>query len=703
MSPLLLVLTTLALSTSSRADEGMWTFNRFPSDKVAEKYGFKPSTEWLNQVRLSSVRLAEGCSGSFVSPDGLILTNHHCVHPCVEQLSTQERDRVKTGFYAETAEQEQRCPEMEVNQLIEIRDVTEQVGKATRNLDGQAYVDAQRAVISSLERSCATSDDLRCDVVNLYHGGAYNLYVYQRYQDVRLVFAPEFDIAFFGGDPDNFMFPRYNLDSAFVRVWSPDKKGGKTKKGSEKPLKTANWLPWAEAPIKEGALTFVSGHPGRTARLETTAQLEYQRDVDLPERLFLTSEWRGMLREFMERGPDAKRIATTDLFYLENSFKARHGMWQALVDPALFSSKKKAEDEIRAKVNADPALKAELGGAWDEVERAMALMRDHREQLWYIEWGRGFSSDLFSHARTLVRATDEKLLPNEKRLSEYRDANLPAIRQDLASTAPVYEDLEIAKLTLSLLKLREVLGADDPFVRGVLGAKSPAELATELVKGSRLKDPAARMKLYEGGKATLDASDDPMIRLARLTDPEARKVRKIYEEQISPVLDKNGEKISKAWFRFHGDTYPDATFTLRLSYGAVRGYEESGHKVEPFTRVKGLYDRATGSEPFALPQRWLDARSKLSPDTPFNMVTDNDIIGGNSGSPVIDKEGRLVGLVFDGNIQSLGGDFWFDERVNRAVAVTATAILEALDKVYGADRLATELRKSATTGGKGKK
>jgi hypothetical protein len=686
---LLLVLTNLA-----RADEGMWTFNDFPSAEVGKKYGFAPSQAWLDHVRLSSVRIAEGCSGSFVSEDGLVMTNHHCVHPCVEQLSTKEKDFVTQGWYAETAEKEARCPEMEVNVLTDIRDVTSEVTGATKGLEGQAYADAQKAVYAKLEKACAASDDLRCDVVNLYHGGAYDLYVYQRYQDVRLVFAPEFDIAFFGGDPDNFMFPRFDMDSAFVRVYTRDhdKKGGKAE---AKPLRVKHWLHWSTDRLKEGDLTFVSGHPGSTARLQTVAQLAHDRDVDLPERLLWAAEWRGMLREFMKRGAEETRIATSDFFYLENSFKARYGMWHALEDPALMASKDRSEKELRAKVDADPALKGSTGPAWDKVADALRAYDQIRTRLSYLERGYGFRSALFGYALTLVRFADEMNVPNEKRLREYTDANLPAVRQDLASTAPVYPELEIATLSLSLTKLREVLGADDPFVKSVLGPKSPDELAAELVNASKLASPELRMRLLEGGKQAVAASDDPMIRLARAVDPEARKVRKVWEDDIASVIDQNTERIATAYFRVNGrSTYPDATFTLRLSYGTVKGYDELSRHVPPFTTLQGAFDRATGRDPFALPKRWIDAKDKLKLDTPFDMATDNDIVGGNSGSPVVGRNGRIVGLVFDGNIQSLGGDFWFDERVNRTVAVTTEAITEALDKVYAARRLVDELKAS---------
>ncbi|MFL5318160.1 MAG: S46 family peptidase [Myxococcaceae bacterium] len=688
----ILIFAAIVAASAASADEGMWLLNNFPSDKVSAKYQFKPTQEWLDHVRLSSARLAGGCSGSFVSANGLVMTNHHCAHSCIEQLSTKQKDFVASGFFAKTEKDEVKCPEIEINQLTDITDVTDTLNKATAGKEGAEFNTILKAEMSKLEKSCATSDAVRCDVVTLYNGGKYHLYKYRRFQDVRLVFAPEFQIAFFGGDPDNFMFPRYDLDVSFLRVYDQGK-----------PAKMDHFFKWSPNGAKDGELTFVSGHPGKTSRNSTIAELEYQRDIALPTRLFRLEELRGMLTEFQNRGPEQKRFSNATLFYVENSVKALKGRYEALTDKTFFATKVKDEQDLKAKVMANAQSKQQYGAAWDNMSKAVAQLKDIRKPLTFIEQGAGFQSELFTHARHLVRSAEELPKANETRLREYTDGQLPALKQELASTAPIYDEFEIATLTFSLTKLREELKADDPFVKRVFGKESPKDIATRLVKGSKLKDPKVRMALFTGGQKAVDASKDPMIEFAKLVDPDARAVRKKYEDEIESVMKKSSEQIAKARFDAYGTSiYPDATFTLRLSYGAVKGYPENGKQVNPITTIAGLYDRATGRDPFALPKSWIDSKTKVDMNTPMNFCSTNDIIGGNSGSPVFDRARQIVGLIFDGNIQSLGGDYGFDETVNRTVAVHSSALVEALDKVYGAGRIATELKggASATTGSK---
>lgn len=664
----------------ARADEGMWPMNNVPADVIAQKYGFKPDQAWIDKVRLGSARLAQGCSASFVSPHGLVMTNHHCAHACIEQLSQKGQDLVANGFYAPNEASERRCPALEVNQLVSISDVTESMRQALAGKTGAAYSDAKKAQEARLTKACAKSDELRCDVVELYHGGRYNLYQYRRYQDVRLVFAPELAIAFFGGDPDNFNFPRFDLDVAFLRIYE-----------NGKPAQTSDYFPFSANGAQDGELTFVSGNPGHTSREYTLAELFFQRRVRLPRRLYLLAELRGQLAEFGRRGAEQKRISETDLFYVENSFKAYNGREQALLSPRLISEKRAEEKALRKRLAQDK--RPGYAKAFASIEQAMGVYKQIYDAYDMFEQGRGFMGDLFDFARGLVRAADELAKPNESRLREYTDASLPQLRQALLSPAPVYDDLEILKLTFSLTKLREALGFDDPRVRAVLGDKSPARLAAELVRGSKLKSLAVRKQLLEGGKAAVDASKDPMILLARAVDPTARELRKRFDDDVDSVLTRAHEAISTVRFETYGTSiYPDATFTLRLSYGAVRGWTEKGKFVKPFTTIGGAFERNTGEEPFALPKRWIAAKPKLDLDTRLNFVTTNDIIGGNSGSPVINKDAQIVGLIFDGNIHSLGGDYYFDERVNRAVAVHSSAIVEALRKIYSAERIADELR-----------
>jgi len=667
----------------AQADEGMWLLNNFPSEKVEKLYGFKPSQEWLGHVRLSAVRLAQGCSAGFVSARGLVQTNHHCAEHCLEQLSTGAKNLIATGFYAKEEKEEVKCPALEIDRLTEISDVTARVQEALAGKEGPAFEEAKRAVDAAIAKECTGGDAaLRCDVIELYNGGLYNLYKYRRYQDVRLVFAPEQAIAFFGGDPDNFEFPRYDLDVSYLRVYD----GGK-------PLDTsANFFPYAKADAKPGDLTFTVGHPGSTQRLDTVAELQFERDVTLPRSLFRMSELRGELTEFSTKGAEEARIATGKLFGIENSLKARKGRFEALVDPAIFAAKAKAESELRAKVDADPALRAEAGAAWDTIRATLEAWKPKAKRYTFLEGGAGFGSKLFHDALDLVRYPEEIAKPDEKRLPEYTDANFPILRQALLADEPVYPELEKLTLTFSLTKLREALGPDDAFVKKVLGKKSPAGLANELIDGTKLADASQRKRLLEGGRAGIDASTDPMVLLARLVDPDFRAIRKDFEDNTSAPLERAHTEIARARFAIYGTSvYPDATFTLRISYGSVRGYMQEGKEIAPITRILGLFERATGAPPFKLPETWLAARPTLDMDQPLNFVTDNDIIGGNSGSPVINKDGEIVGLIFDGNIQSLGGDFGFDPAVNRAVAVNAGALREALAKVYHADRLLAEL------------
>ncbi|MFP2908688.1 S46 family peptidase [Pyxidicoccus sp. 3LFB2] len=684
----LFVIATLLGAAPALADEGMWTYNNFPSAKVKEKYGFEPTQQWLDKVRLASARLAGGCSASFVSPDGLVMTNHHCARGCIEQLSTAKKDYIANGFYAKTQAEETQCPAMEVNQLESITDVTETLNKATQGMSGKQYADTLKAKMSELEQACSAGDaKVRCDLVTLYQGGKYNLYKYRRFQDVRLVMAPEHAIAFFGGDPDNFEFPRYDLDVTFLRVYQ-DGKPASTKD---------NYFKWSEHGAKEGELTFVSGNPGRTSRGLTIAELETHRDLMLPKTLMYLSEMRGMLTEFQKRGPEQKRISNNMLFGVENGLKASKGRHEALLDKKFFAQKVAAEQELRKKVDANPEMKKKYGAAWDEIAKAQQQFANIRKELAFLEQGQGLSSSTFSIARTLVRAAEELPKENGQRLREFSQAGLPALKAQLLSPAPIYPELEIARLTFGLTKMREELGADHPFVKKVLGKDSPEKLAARVVKGSKLRDVKARQALFDGGKAAVDASKDPMIELARLIDSDARAVRKNYEENIEAVIRKNSELIAKAKFEIYGtNTYPDATFSPRLSYGSVKGYMEDGKKVEPITQMAGTFERHTGEDPFALPKSWLKAQNILDGKTGMNLVSTNDIIGGNSGSPMINKEGEIVGLVFDGNIQSLGGEYGFDESVNRTVSVHSDAIIESLQKIYGATRVLEELRPGST-------
>lgn len=684
-----LLLSTLAVPTA-RADEGMWPLNAVPKEHLRDRYGFTPDDAWLAHVRSGAARLTSGCSGSFVSSNGLILTNHHCAHRCIQQLSSSQRDYIASGFYAATAADEQRCPDFQVEQLADIRDVTPRLAAATaRAADERQHHAAEKAEIARIEKECVGKevDTVRCEVVPLYHGGAFHLYRYRRYSDVRLVFAPEYSVAFFGGNPDDFSFPRYCLDFTFLRAYDH---------GRPVQLAPEQYFRWSPSGPAAGELTFVAGQPGSTARELTVAQLAYLRDVTLPRRLIQIAELRSLVTEFQRRSPEARRVSGDLMFGLDGAYKGNIARFETLTDPRFFAAKVAEETALRQKVASDPALASKYGGAWDAIERAQLARRRLQKLYSYAESDFGVPSRLLHLARMIVRAADERARPDGERLAEYRDANLPNLEPEVVSAFPIDDDLEALLITSSLTRMRADLGLDHPFVHKLLGRESPEELATRLVKGTRLKDPAVRRALWQGGRAAVRASDDPLLRFVRLADEDARAVRKQYEDEVEAVVRQNSELLAKARFAVLGaSTYPDATFTLRLSFGPVTGWEESGRVIPPFTYLGGLYDRATGRAPYALPESWLKARDRLDPKLPFNFAGAHDIINGNSGSPVLNRNAEIVGVLFDGNMQMIGGDYGFDGTANRSVSVHSALILEALAKVYSATRLVDELRPTA--------
>ena len=669
------------------ADEGMWPFNNAPRAEIKKRYGFDVTDDWLKKVQLASVRFNNGGSGSFVSADGLVLTNHHVASDTLQKISTPEKDYVKEGFYAPTREREAKAPDLELNQLISIEDVTARVTSAIKPEMSPAEANAaRRAAIANLEKESTEKTGLRSDVITLYQGGQYNLYRYKKYTDVRLVFAPEFAIAFFGGDPDNFNFPRYDLDMALFRVYENDK-----------PLKVENYFKWSKAGAKEGDLVFVPGNPGSTARLNTVAHLEYLRDNGLPFVIKLLNRQHEALARYRALGEEQSRRAQEDFFSIENSLKALRGELEGLQDKSLIARKARVEDALRRNVAADPKKQKDYGDAWDNIARGRQGLKSYYKEVSFLENGAAFNSELFGVARTLVRLAAEDAKPNAERLPEYTDARRASLELNLYSPAPIYDDFEKVKLADSLAFMRDELGSRNPAVEKVLAGKTPEARAAELIDGTKLKDVAYRKQLAAGGVKTIEESTDPMIVLARSVDADSRAARKRYETEVQANERANYSKIARALFDIEGTKlYPDATFTLRLSYGAVQGYQENGKHVPAFTEFAGLYKRAHvhGNQfPYELPQRWIDKKSALNLSTRFNFVSTNDIIGGNSGSAVINRNAELVGLIFDGNIQSLVGNFIYDETQNRAVSVDSRAMIEALRKIYGAIEAADELMK----------
>ncbi len=678
------------LAPASQADEGMWLFNNPPVKLLQDKYRFQPTAAWLEHVQKSSVRFDNGGSGSFVSPDGLVMTNHHVGADCLGKIGTKDKNYLATGFEAKANADEPKCEDLELNVLMSIEDVTARVAGAVQpGMNDASAEKARRAEINNIEKDSRDKTGLRSDVVTLYGGGQYHLYRYKRYTDVRLVFAPQKSVAFFGGDPDNFEYPRYDLDICFFRVYENDK-----------PVHVDNYLKWSESGAAEGELIFVSGHPGRTERADTVTHLLYQRDYAVPGILNLLRRREVLLDNFSERSAENARRAEDELFGIKNSRKAYLGMLAGLQDPAILGKKRDSEKELRDAVSKDPKLSRSYGDGWDQVAATIKTLIGIRDE--YNLFGIGpqrraqaFNSDLFDIAIALVRLAEETSKPNSERLREYSEAGLDSLKLQLFSDAPIYEDLETVQLADSLGMMAEILGEENETVRMVLAGKSPRERAAELIQGTALKDVAVRKRLAEGGLKAIQDSNDPMIQLARTIDPESRRIRQAFEQQVDEPLSQAYAKIANARFAVYGSSvYPDATFTLRLAFGVVKGYTEEGRQIPWATTLGGAYEHAAAhddKEPFELPKIWNDRKSQLALSTPFNFVSTADITGGNSGSPVINRQGELVGIIFDGNIQSLVLDYIYTDEAARAVAVHSAGILEALRKIYQANRLVDEI------------
>lgn len=665
-------------------DEGMWLFNNPPKAHLKAKYNFEPTDAWLDHLQKASVRFNSGGSGSFVSANGLVMTNHHVAADALQKMGTKDRNYYRDGFHAKAYAAESKCEAMELNVLMSIEDVTARVNASSKaGAKAEDSFSARRAVISEIEKESLDKTSLRSDVVTLYQGGAYHLYRFKKYTDVRLVFAPEQQIAFFGGDPDNFEYPRFDLDMAFFRVYENDK-----------PAKIEHFLKWSKAGAKEDELVFVSGHPGKTNRLNTVDELQYFRDIGYPFLLDRLNRWEVLLNAFSGRSEENARQAKEFFFGVQNSRKARVGGLGGLLDPEMMARKQAYELKLKEAVAKDAKL-ADAKTAWGKVTASEKIRAELIKPYTVLEGAAGFNSEIFGIARTLVRAADEKPKKNQERLREFRDSALESMELQLFSEEPIYDEYEIVKLADGLTFMASILGYKHPIVVSSLAGKSPQQRAAELVLGSKLKDVKERQKLYKEGKKAIAASKDPFILLALAVDVESRKIRKRMELEVEEPKRQAYAEIAKVKFALEGtSTYPDATFTLRLAFGTVKGYEENGKKVPAETYYSGLYERSAehmNKSPFDLPQRWVDKKGKLDMKVPLNFICTADIIGGNSGSPVVNKDAEVVGLIFDGNIQSLVLDFAFTEEQGRAVSVHSQGMIEALRKVYEATNVADEL------------
>ncbi len=679
---LLPVAVSLAASPAVRAEEGMWTFDNPPLKQLQAKYGFTPTQEWLDHVRLSSVRLNDGGSGSFVSADGLLLTNHHVARDQLQKNSTAEHNYIRDGFYAATRDQEMKSPDLEINVLVSMQDVTARVQGAAKGIaDDAKALKARESEIAAIEKESLDQTKLRSDIVSFYQGGEYWLYRYKVYKDVRLVFAPEEQAAFFGGDPDNFTYPRYDLDMAIFRVYDED----------GKPLHTDNYLKWNAKGAAPGELIFIPGHPGSTSRQDTLAELLLERETREPLIIEYLKRRIDAAEKFAQQGQEQARLVGSNIFGLQNSMKVYVGRADALSDKAIMAKKQSEEADFRAKVAANPEWQKEYGSAWDTIAAAEEKVKPEFK----TQFLRRTDSQLFGLAYAIVQYVAEIKKPDGERLPQFHDAELPSLMYRLQSPATIAVSTDKLYMTTALTLAQEKLGGSDPYLQAVLQGKSIDEAVNALVDGTKMGDPAFRKSLIDGGEAAIAASTDPMIQAARRVDPLVRETNKRLRDTIVSVVTPAGEKLGKARFLVYGkNTYPDATFTLRLSYGTVDGYPYNGTVAPPFTTFYGLYDRAASfsdKPPFDLTPKEVAARDKLDLATPINFVSTGDIIGGNSGSPVVNKNGELVGLIFDGNIESLAGDFVYDGTKNRAVAVHSAGMLLGLRKIYAADALADEI------------
>ena len=679
-----LPVSVLLLAGTALAEEGMWTFDNFPLAKANRELGTDIDRAWLDRVRLASVKIG-GASGGLVSDEGLILTNEHVVSSCVEDLSTPERNYVATGFTPASRAEEQACPGMVVEILTDIADVTERVHRAGEGLTGQAFTQARDAEIGRIEsEACGTDRSRRCQVVNLYRGGRFSLYTYRRHSDVRLAFAPEHRAAAFGGDLDNFSFPRFALDTAFLRIYEDGR-----------PVATPNHFRWNPNPPAEGQPVFLSGSPGATQRLLTQAQLETVEEVVLPLQQLTASELRGRLVQFIAASEENALIAGQALSSVENGYKRQIGRMRALIDDDFIAGREAAEADFRNRWTAG-RQSAEGQDPWTALAGIQPEMRRLYPAYYLLEAmveGRAAGmSQLLTWANQIVRAGEERAKPNEQRLAEYGEARLAAVENRALAGRPTYPALEELQLAWWLSKLREILTVDDPRVRQLLGNESPEALARRLATGTKLGDPNFRRSLWEGGLAAVEASDDPLIRWMIDAQPIMRAVRAEYEEKVQAPTDRAAEALAAARFAAYGTSlYPDATGTLRLTYGRVRGWTYEGATVGHATRFAGLWDRATGAEPFDLAPRLAAARDRIPPETILNVAASTDTIGGSSGSPAVNAAGEVIGINFDSTILTQRNAYGYDPAVNRSVLVTTAAVTEALRHAYGMERLLEEL------------
>lgn len=669
------------------SDEGMFLLNEPPQERLKRKYQFDLTDDWLNHARLASIRMNNGGSASFLSPDGLLITNHHVGSDSIQKLSTPQRNLYRDGFYARSRQEELKCPDLEINVLIAIEDVTDRVNEVVKPAMKPAEaLAARRGRMSEIEKESLEKTKLRSDVVTLYQGGAYHLYRYKKYTDLRLVFAPEHAIAFFGGDTDNFEFPRFNLDICFFRAYENDQ-----------PAKTDHFLRFSTEGPKRDDLVFVVGNPGTTNRMETVDKLLHRRDFSHPYALMRLRTFEAAMLQYAERGPDERLQAATDIHRFANARKAFSGQFQGLLDPKILEQKRQAEAEMLKLANAssESGLSDAFKQNIEKIREVQKSLEQFEKEYLLLERGDAVPAELFGIARQIVRLTKETTKPSADRLREYRDSNLESLKFQLFSPAPIHVELERTKLLTGFTFLAEQLGGEHRLLKLILDGKSPSKRVDEILAGTKLIDPNERKRLVEGGEKAVDASTDTMIMFARSLDQAAREVRQKFEEGVEEPERQAFAELARVRFALLGRTVPpDATFTLRLAYGTVKGYTVEGKELPHFTTFQGLFerfDKQGNRDPFELPPRWTKGKAKLELATPFNFASTADTIGGNSGSPVLNRAGEFVGINFDRNRHGLVRNFVYTDEQARHIAVHSKGIFEALSKLYDCEPLLNEL------------
>lgn len=654
------------------AAEGFWPFSALPIEKMNAELGVVPSGALLRKVEQATLQLGRFCTASLAGPNGLLLTNYHCISSCLQDISKDKEDLVAEGFTSNGSAEERQCPGLFAERPLSDMDVTERFNSALKGLSGKDYADRLKREMSAVIAECLAGEETKtCRVVRYFNDAVFRLQSFKVYRDVRMVFAPEFQSALFGGDPDNFDFPRFGFDMALLRLYEDGL-----------PAPAEGWLSWRNDAPRDGEALIIAGYPGFTFRHFTVSQIRSMRDGYLPWFMTNLSELRGRLIQFSDQRAGSKPLPSSLIYEVENSLKKARGQFEALADADNMAIKENNEIELRNTISVNPELSKAVGSAFEEIAAGEVVYRQ-------IYWQESLRYDLtpsvlWRNARELVAAIRQMAKPADQRDSYYIDENLPTIEQSLFTEIIIDAEVERLALAFGLSKLREYLGTDHSLVRNILGKESPESLARRVVNQTKLGDSNERKKIFRSGLTGLESSEDPLLRIAALVDDAYKALDKRYMDEVDAPQVLAHQRIAVARnFGSRAGQYPDADSSLRLSYGRISGWtDRDGSSVDSCTLVKDLAQRATDHPPYQLPRSWRQSMAKLDMEQPFNCATTHDMIGGNSGSPVIDGNGEIVGLVFDGNFPSLGGTYVYEANRNRAIMLSGRLIQDALRVVY---------------------